>query len=117
VLLRIVARLAAVKGVLFGRQVQVQISIPTFGLRYVHTTALFCVLRTTYYVFRLRFIYVIFTSFLTYVKNFVVCSHCTLHLRIKFVFNVNSNFHFLLIDVVFVNLCTFHVRVQVQSSE
>jgi hypothetical protein len=29
VLLRIVARLAAVKGVLFGRQVQVRISIPT----------------------------------------------------------------------------------------
>jgi hypothetical protein len=29
VLLRIVARLAAVKGVLFGRQVQVRISFPT----------------------------------------------------------------------------------------
>jgi hypothetical protein len=74
-----VARLAAVKGVLFGRQVQVQISIPTFGLRYVHTTALFCVLRITYYVFRLRFLYVIFTSFLTYVKIFVFCSHYTVY--------------------------------------
>ena len=30
-LLRIVARLAAVKGVLFGRQVQVRISFPTQG--------------------------------------------------------------------------------------
>ena len=86
------------------------------NLSYPKLRPFFCVLRITYYVFPLRFLYVILTSFLDYVKNFVFCSHYTLHLRIKLVFNVNSNFHFLLIDVVFDNLSTCYVRVQVQSS-